>query len=127
MLRLKPGADVHLFNGRESVDYLATLTSSGKQLGARIEAARRLDNESPLQSEIIQGLARSDHQDWSIQKCTELGVNRITVFNAERSQSPLKPPRLAKKLTHWRGVAISVRCSEMTYRYGRQVESVVRI
>ena len=45
--------------------------------------------------------------DWVIQKTTELGVNKISIFNAERTQSSLKPAQLEKKLAHWRGVAIS--------------------
>jgi 16S rRNA (uracil1498-N3)-methyltransferase len=45
--------------------------------------------------------------DWMIQKTTELGVTRILLFNAERSQAPLKPAQLQKKTEHWRSVAIS--------------------
>ncbi len=38
---------------------------------------------------------------------SELGVGRIALFNAERSQTPLKPVQLEKKIQHWRSVAIS--------------------
>jgi len=107
VLRLQPGAAVFLFNGQEAVDYQATLIIEGRQLKALVNAAIPLHNESTLDCEIIQGLARNDHIDWMIQKTTELGVNRISIFNAERTQSPLKPVQLDKKLAHWRGVAIS--------------------
>lgn len=107
VLRLQPGAALLLFNGREAVDYLAQLIADGKKLSARIEAAVPVHTESPLSTEIIQGLGRSDHTDWMIQKTTELGVNRIRLFNAERTQSPLKTRQLDKKLQHWRSVTIS--------------------
>lgn len=107
VLRLKPGAAFFLFNGRAALDYEATLVTDGKKLRAEIGAARKLATESAINSQILLGLGRSDQVDWSIQKTTELGVNHISLFNAERTQSPLKPAQLEKKLAHWRGVAIS--------------------
>ena len=107
VLRLQPGAALLLFNGHKAVDYQATLSIEGKRLKALISAAIPLHNESALECEIIQGLARGNHIDWMIQKTTELGVNKISIFNAERTQSPLKPGQLQKKLEHWHGVAIS--------------------
>ena len=107
VLRLKPGAAVDLFNGRDGKDYRATLTLDGKQLGAAIESATARDTESPLDCTLIQALGRADHMDWLIQKATELGVQRIAIFNAERTQHPLKAKQRDKKLHHWRNVAIS--------------------
>ena len=107
VLRLKPGAALLLFNGTEACDYRALLIADGKKLCARIESAIAVHTESPLACEIIQGLGRGDHMDWMIQKTTELGVSRIRLFNAERTQSPLKRKQLEKKQQHWRGIAIS--------------------
>ena len=44
--------------------------------------------------------------DWMMQKCTELGVTRISVFNAEHTQIPLKSAQLEKRLNHWRNISI---------------------
>ena len=107
VLRLKPGAALLLFDGTEAKDYQAVLLIEGKKLRARIETAIPVSTESSLGCEIIQGLGRADHMDWTIQKTTELGAARIALFNAERTQTPLKPKQLQKKLQHWRGVAIS--------------------
>ena len=107
VLRLKPGAALLLFDGKQPSDFHATLTANGKKLGALIESAISIETESSLPIELIQGLGRSDHMDWMIQKTTELGVSRITLFNAERTQTPLKPAQLEKKMQHWRSVAIS--------------------
>ena len=107
VLRLQPGAAFFLFDGRAAVDFEARLLVDGKQLKAEIGAAKPLTNESGLTSEVIQGLGRADHTDWMLQKSTELGVSKISLFNAERTQSPLKPAQTDKKLAHWHGVAIS--------------------
>jgi len=107
VLRLKPGAELRLFNGMDSLDYHAVLGADGKRLSASIEAATVVTTESPLHSEIIQGLGRADHMDWMIQKTTELGVKRISLFPSERTQAPLTSARLEKKRQHWRGVTIS--------------------
>jgi 16S rRNA (uracil1498-N3)-methyltransferase len=107
VLRLNPGAALLLFNGLEDCEYPSVLLADGKRLLARVEAAIPVETESGLFCEVLQGLGRTDHMDWTIQKTTELGVSRIVLFNAERSQAPLKPAQLQKKLQHWRGVAIS--------------------
>ena len=107
VLRLKPGAALCLFNGREASDYPAELIGDGKQLAAGVHSKQSVTTESALHSEIIQGLGRADHMDWMIQKTTELGVSRIALFNAERTQSPLKSAKREKKMQHWRSVASS--------------------
>ena len=107
VLRLKPGAALVLFDGRQCFDFHAMLTTDGKKLGARIDSATAVETESSLVVDLIQGLGRADHMDWIIQKTTELGVSRIVLFNAERSQTPVKLAQLEKKIQHWRSVAIS--------------------
>ena len=107
VLRLKTGAAVVLFNGSDSRDYYCIIDVDGKQARVSIEKSASPNTESTLRSEIIQGLSRSDHNDWMIQKTTELGVNRISLFNAERTQNHLRPARLKKKLAHWQAIAIS--------------------
>jgi 16S rRNA (uracil1498-N3)-methyltransferase len=107
VLRLKPGAALVLFDGCQCFDFHAVLTADGKKLGASIDSSTAVTTESKLQIELIQGLGRADHMDWMIQKTTELGVSRIVLFNAERTQTQLKPAQLEKKMQHWRSVAIS--------------------
>lgn len=96
VLRLKHGAAFFLFNGRAAVDFEARLLVDGKRLAAEIGAAQVLTTEAGLSSEVIQGLGRLDRVDWMIQKTTELGASRLSIFNAEHSQSPLKPAQLEK-------------------------------
>ena len=107
VLRLKPGAALQLFNGHDGSEYRAVLVANGKRLRAQVEAKIANDSDSDFDCTLLQGLGRSDHTDWIIQKATELGVSRIHLFHAQRSQSRLKSKQLEKKMQHWRGVAIS--------------------
>lgn len=106
VLRLKDGAIVALFNGRDECDYRSRIEFDGKQATAIVESKDSSPTESQLDSEIIQGLSRSDHLDLTIQKCTELGVKKLSIFNAEHSQIPLKPAQQEKRLAHWRAIAV---------------------
>ncbi len=106
VLRLKAAATISLFNGEDDCDYESRLEFEGRQTNAKVFTCKSYTSESPLDSEIIQGLSRSDHIDLSIQKCTELGVRGITIFNAQRSQIPLKTAQLEKRLSHWQAIAI---------------------
>lgn len=106
VLRLKPGVLVALFNGDDCYDYESLLSYQGKQAVADIQQRTAGNSESELPTEIVQGLSRSDHMDWMIQKTTELGVKRVSVFNAEHSQIPLKAKAREKRLVHWQAVAV---------------------
>ena len=120
VLRLKSGAAIVLFNGQDLYEYESLLSFQGKQAIATIQNAVAANTESILSTEIIQGLSRSDHMDWMIQKCTELGVTRISVFNANHTQIPLKPAQREKRLGHWRNIAIKA-CEQC----GRQIPPLV--
>jgi len=107
VLRLKPGAAVRLFDGHAAIDHAAHLEFDGKITLAVVGGAVPAAAESPLSSQVMQALAKPDHVDWMLQKATELGVHRLLLFNAARTQTPLRGARLERKLRHWRGIAIS--------------------
>ena len=107
VMRLGAGDPVVLFNG-DGCDYPARLLSAGKR-GAEAEVLERiaLDNESPLQLTLAQGIARGEKMDLILQKATELGVSRIAPVVTERTEVKLDAERSVKRLAHWRGVLLS--------------------
>ena len=115
VLRLKPGVLVALFNGDDCYDYASLLSYQGRQALVIVQKRTLANSESELPTEIIQGLSRFDHMDWMIQKTTELGVQRISVFNAEHSQIPLKAKARDKRLEHW--LAVAIKACEQSGRY----------
>jgi 16S rRNA (uracil1498-N3)-methyltransferase len=107
VLRLRVGDTLTLFNGR------------GGEYGGRIEEMRRdtvqvsvLDHrqderESPFHLTLAQGISRGERMDWVVQKATELGVSRIAPLFTERSMVRLDEKQAARKVQHWRAIAIA--------------------
>ena len=107
VMRLREGDGCVLFNG-DGHDYRATLVLVGKRdAQVRIEAAERVDNESPLHITLLQGIARGEKMDLILQKATELGVSAIAPVNAERTEVKLDAARAEKRLAHWTSVVVS--------------------
>ena len=107
VLRLRTGDGLTLFNGR------------GGEYGGRIEEMHRdsvrvsvlehrdEERESPFHLTLAQGISRGERMDWVVQKATELGVSRIAPLFTERSVVHLDEKQAAKKVQHWRAIAIA--------------------
>ncbi len=107
VLRLEPGAELLLFDGRGG-EYRAVLTEVGRRQSAfRVTAHLRRERESPLRVTLLQGVSRGDRMDYALQKATELGVASVVCVFCTRSVVRLSGERLARKLAHWQGVIVS--------------------
>ncbi|MFE8070864.1 16S rRNA (uracil(1498)-N(3))-methyltransferase [Marinobacteraceae bacterium S3BR75-40.1] len=107
VLRMKPEQAVTLFNG-DGMEYHAVLESVDKrQVTAHIQSAEPNQAESPLSITLGQVISRGDRMDFAVQKSVEMGVTRIVPLVSERCEVRLKPDREAKRIRHWRQVAIS--------------------
>jgi len=107
VLRARVADELTIFNGR------------GGEYGAAIEEIRRdvvqvslqehrdEGRESPFNLTLAQGISRGERMDWVVQKATELGVTRIVPVFTERSVVHLDASQAAKKVQHWRAVAIA--------------------
>jgi 16S rRNA (uracil1498-N3)-methyltransferase len=107
VLRLREGEAVVLFDGRGG-EYEATVSMPGR---GRVFAAtgERRDpmRESPLAMTLVQAVSTSDKMDFTVQKAVELGVAAIQPVFSSRSVVRLSGEREAKKLAHWRRIAIA--------------------
>ena len=80
VLRLGPGAELEVFDGR-GARWSARIESEGVlRLGARTE-----DRPSAVDVWLAQGLAKGEKLELVVQKATELGATRILPLAAERS------------------------------------------
>jgi 16S rRNA (uracil1498-N3)-methyltransferase len=107
VLRLAAGDAVTLFNG-DGLDYpsrISGLRRSSVEVEVQDRAPARA--ESPLALTLVQGIARSERMDLVVQKATELGVTAIQPVLTARSVVKLDAAARAKKLAHWRGIAIA--------------------
>ncbi len=107
VLRSRTGTPVILFNG-DGYDYhCITQDDNVKKTLLSIESRSETSTESNLSITLIQGLSRQDRMETSIQKAVELGVSKIIPLLCQRSNTRLTKDKQAKKLEHWRNVAIS--------------------
>jgi len=107
VLRLREGDPVLLFDGRGG-EYEARLSMPRRgQVLAEVGARRDLERESPLAVTLVQAVSSGEKMDFTIQKAVELGVAAIQPVLTEKSVVRLSAEREAKKLAHWRRVAIA--------------------
>ncbi len=106
VLRLHEGDELVLFNG-EGGEFRGSLHGTGRELRVSLRDYDALDRLAPLDITLVQALAVADKMDWIVQKAAELGVRCVQPVAAERSVLKLAGDREAKRLAHWRQVAIS--------------------
>jgi 16S rRNA (uracil1498-N3)-methyltransferase len=101
VLRLNPSDPVELFDGRGLRFSAEIFAIEGKT--AQISAQAGLNHwpRRPYGLWIAQGLPSGDKMDWIIEKAVELGVERFSPLECERSIVKLTGPRLVKKMSHW--------------------------
>lgn len=105
VLRLRESESITLFDGSGG-EVPATITTMDKKstsvtTDSRIAVERELARTITLYTALI----ANDRFDWLIQKVVELGVAAIQPIYTERSQRI--PGDIAKRVDHWRGVAIA--------------------
>ncbi len=107
VLRLQAGDALKLFNG-DGFDYECELISLKKsEVLANVKSRLAVENESPLNITLLQGISSGDRMDYTIQKAVELGVKQIQPIATERSLVKLNPERAQKRLSHWQNVITS--------------------
>jgi 16S rRNA (uracil1498-N3)-methyltransferase len=107
VLRLRPGDALTLFNGRGG-EYAATLgPSASGAVSVAVGEHRALERESPLTLTLAQGVSRGERMDLVVQKATELGVSGLVPVLTERSVVRLDSTQSARKVAHWRAIAIA--------------------
>ena len=120
VLRLEVSDDIVLFNG-DGFDYACQLIAVKKsEVLAIVQSQLPLNNESPLNITLLQGISSGDRMDITIQKAVELGVTRIIPIKTSRSVVKLKDDRAEKRLTHWQQVVVAA-CEQS----GRAIVPVV--
>lgn len=107
VLRLRPGDNVIVFDGK-SGEYAASICSISKaNVVLNITQHLDIDVESPLHIHLLQCVSRGERMDFVVQKATELGVQRITPVLSQFSVVKLDRNRAEKRQQHWEKVASS--------------------
>jgi 16S rRNA (uracil1498-N3)-methyltransferase len=107
VLRLRAGSPVTLFNGGGS-EFAGRIDAvRGGEVTVLVGEEREIRRESPLALTLAQGVSRGERMDLVVQKATELGATRLVPVLTERSVVRLDDKQSARKLSHWRAIAIA--------------------
>lgn len=108
VLRLRVGDAVALFNsaGQVWAGVLAALDPAAVQLTALLPH-RDTGCELPFAITVLQSVVEPSKMDWVVEKAVELGAVCVQPIAAARSVTKLDDARAAKRLAHWRGIAVA--------------------
>ncbi|MBS0380444.1 MAG: 16S rRNA (uracil(1498)-N(3))-methyltransferase [Proteobacteria bacterium] len=107
VLRLRAGDAVTLFNGT-GTEFAGRIESArGTEVHVLVGEDRQIRRESPLPLTLAQGVSRGERMDMVVQKATELGATDLVPVLTERSVVKLDAAQAARRLTHWRAIAIA--------------------
>ena len=107
VLRSEPGDTVEVCDG-SGTDYQCEITAVDKK-----EVTLQIKTQAPCQSEpktkitLFQGLPKADKMELIIQKCVELGIERIVPVATQRCVVKLDKKDSIKKIERWQKIAES--------------------
>jgi 16S rRNA (uracil1498-N3)-methyltransferase len=101
VLRLAPGAAVEVFDG-EGMAYPARWDGPGSSLEL---GPPRAVPPPAARVWLAPALAKGEKMDWVVQKCTELGVERVLPFSAARSVVKLAGVKGEERSQRWERIA----------------------
>lgn len=106
VLRMEAGDELVLFDGSGS-DYYGKITEvTGESVTIEIVGQQAAQNEPRVRIHIAQAVIKSDHLDYVVQKCTEVGVYDFTPFLSERCVKRPDEKSAAKLLERERRIAL---------------------
>lgn len=106
VLRLGPGDEAALFNGR-GLELSARIESVGSR-SARLTIIGKNEvlKESPFETTLLQALLKGDRPEFIVQKATELGVSAVCFYATERTVVKIVGESAEKKIARWKKAAI---------------------
>ncbi len=106
VLRLRPGDEVVLFDGRGG-EYPSRLIEVSPERTVVSIGPRSAGRADPLPAiHLAPALLKADKFDWVVQKATELGVAAITPVITERTVISLAADRAGRRRERWQRIAI---------------------
>lgn len=103
VLRAREGEKVTLCDG-EGMDYLCRIASLERGVLLDVLSKTPCETEPEIKLTLYQGLPKADKMEWIIQKCVEIGIDRIVPMATERAIVKLDKKE-GKKLERWQKIA----------------------
>ena len=107
VLRLQPGSSLTLFDGCGGEWAAEVLRIGRSAVEVRVDAHVAVERELSRAVTLAVGMPANERMDALVEKATELGVAVLQPLVCERSVLRLAGERAARRLEHWRGVAVA--------------------
>jgi 16S rRNA (uracil1498-N3)-methyltransferase len=108
VLRLQPGDELTLFNGRGGEWAAQVLRMGGRQqVTVRLAEHDTVSREAARTVTLALGMPANERMDALVEKATELGVAAIQPLQCARSVLRLAGERAERRQAHWQAVAIA--------------------
>lgn len=105
VLRLAPGDELTVFDGRGRVAEAKIASASKGRATVTLGAERRVERPRP-ELHLLVALIKNDRFDWMVQKATELGAASIRPVAAARSVVQIDARDVAKRVAKWRQASV---------------------
>jgi 16S rRNA (uracil1498-N3)-methyltransferase len=105
VLRLKEGDEIDVLDGTGRVYAAKIREIKGKEVICEVITSRSAKSEPETKVTLIQSIPREQKMDILIQKCTELGVDRIIPAMSERTIIKLDEKKKASRISRWGRIA----------------------
>ncbi len=106
VLRLEVGSEVELLDGRGTV-YRAVIIAIDRRVAACLGAVVAADLGGGRMVRVGQGILKGEKMDTVVQKCTELGVTRLSPFQSSRCQGRADPAQNRKRHERWQRIGLA--------------------
>lgn len=115
VLRLSTGEQVELLDGRGTM-FRAVIVGTGRRVVLRLAGPGTTPPPPDTVLRVGQGILKGDKMDTVVQKCTELGVARLTPFHSSRCQGKLDHAQAGKKYERWQRIGLEAckQCLRLT-------------
>lgn len=106
VLRLKPGDDIHVLDGKGGRFRVRLRDVRPKEAAGQIVSREKIQTESPLAIKLGQAIIKGNKFDGVVRKSVELGVHSIVPLHTERTVIKVSPEDQEKKTRRWRRIAL---------------------
>lgn len=107
VLRHKKGDRIVASDGLGKTYEAEVLTTSSKQLEAKIINSETGKNEPKTEVTLAVGLTKGEKLDWLMEKATEMGVSSIWPFFARYSEVRWDGEQVEKNVSRWQRIALA--------------------
>jgi 16S rRNA (uracil1498-N3)-methyltransferase len=128
--RLGPGDPITVVDGQGLAHFCEVVSAAARAFSCRVVKSVKNWGEPPVAIDLAAGLSKSGKFDFTCEKATELGANRIIPFTSDKSTVKIDDPAAAKrKIARYRRLTFAAmkQCRRSVWPQVEPIESLDRL